>query len=121
MAKKVFVAAALVIGLLTLSAGPALAWDVVNSRHGFGHVTVRGWTNRYNQVAFVADHPGARVHVRITTHCRSGANYDQTFTDGGRRFRKITYRWGNEGRCNHTFRIVSNSSNEIDATILARG
>jgi hypothetical protein len=121
MARKTFLAAALVVGLLVLSAGPAMAWDLVNSRTGFGRVTVRGWTNRYNQVAFVANHPGSRVNVRITTRCNSGASYNQTFVDGGGRFRKVTYRWGDEGRCNHTFHLTNRSGDRVEAFIYARG
>jgi hypothetical protein len=125
MRKKVLVAA-MALGFAVMSTGVAQAgggsWDLIHDRQGHGRVTLRAWTRNYNQVAFVADHAGTRIDVSIVVNCRNGDHYDNTWSDGGRRFRFILGGLGNSGRCNHTFRVVAaDSFPEVDLTLWARG
>lgn len=80
------------------------------------------WTKNYNQVAFVADHKGTRIHIDITIDCRDGYQFDNTWSDGGKRFRYIKYHLGKHGRCNHTFKVTANDSfPTVYLSVYARG
>lgn len=109
MRKKLLVVV-LTLGLFLVGTGTAQAWDLVHSKDGYGRVTLRAWTKNYNQVAFVADHGGTRVDVTVTVNCRNGDNYQNTWSDGGSRFRFVLRGLRDSGRCNHTFRVVANDS-----------
>lgn len=100
----------------------AQAWDLVHSKSGYGKVTLRAWTKNYNQVAFVADHAGTRVSVTVIVDCADGSHFDNTWSDGGSRFRFILRGLGDNGRCNHTFRVVAKKAwPELDLAVWARG
>jgi hypothetical protein len=121
MRKKVLVVA-MALGFFVMSTGTAQAWDLIHDRHGYGRVTLRAWTQNYNQVAFVADHAGTRVDVAVVVNCRNGDHYDNTWSDGGRRFRFILGGLGNSGRCNHTFRVLASDPTDIlDLYVYGRG
>lgn len=124
MRRKVLVVA-MAAGLFLVGTGTAQAggaWDLIHSRNGFGRVTLRAWTNNYNQVAFVADHGGTRISVEITVSCRNGDFFEDTWSDGGNRFRFILRGLGNSGRCNHVFKVVGNSSvPPLNLALYARG
>src|SRR5918911_2689846 len=110
MLRRVLLAAAIVVGLLTLTAQTAFAWDFVADKYGYGRTTLRTWTRGYGQVAFVADHAGTRVSVAITIDCRNGDHYDNTWNDGGQRFRVVVRRLPQRGRCNQTFKVTPRSA-----------
>jgi hypothetical protein len=122
MLRKTVLVLAISAGLVFASSGTALAWDSIAQKSGHGRVTLRAWTKNYNQVAFVANHKGTRVHVALTIDCRDGYHYDNTWNDGGTTFRLVRYGLGNHGRCNHTFQVVPNSSFPlISLWVYARG
>jgi hypothetical protein len=122
MLRKRLLVGAMTVGLVLAGSGTAYAWDLIASKSGDDLVTLRAWTRNYNQVAFVADHAGTRVDVKIVVDCRNGYHFDDTWIDGGERFRFILGGLGNSGRCNHTFRVDGRSATaELDLTIYARG
>jgi hypothetical protein len=122
MLRKGALVVALAVVMLFASVGIAHAWDSIADKSGHGRVTLRAWTKNYNQVAFVADHGGTRIAVAITVDCRDGYHFDNTWHDGGSTFRFILKGLGNDGRCNHTFKVTPNSSFPlITLTIYARG
>jgi hypothetical protein len=122
MLRRKVLVAVITAGLFLVGTGTAQAWDLVHSRTGHGRVTLRAWTKNYNQVAFVADHAGTRVDVSITVDCRNGDHFDNTWSDGGNRFRFILGGLGNSGRCNHTFKVEGKSSfPELSLALYARG
>jgi len=119
--RKVLVAVVTLVVFL-VGTGTAQAWDLIADRSGHGRVTLRAWTRNYNQVAFVANHAGTRVDVSIVVDCRNGDHYDNTWSDGGGRFRFVLGGLGNSGRCNHTFRVVANDSfPDLYLAVAARG
>jgi hypothetical protein len=121
MRKKVLVVA-MALAFFVMSTGTAQAWDLIHEKQGNGRVTLRAWTRNYNQVAFVADHAGTRIDVAIVVNCRNGDHFDNTWSDGGRRFRFVLRGLGNSGRCNHTFRVVAaDSFPDLDLLLLAQG
>lgn len=121
MRKKLLVVA-MAIGLFVAGTGTAQAWDLIHDKSGHGSVTLRAWTKNYNQVAFVADHAGTRIDVTIRVRCGSGYSYDNSWSDGGDRFRFVLRGLGNEGRCTHTFRVDARKSGpELYLTLWARG
>ena len=108
--------------LFLAGTGTAQAWELIHQKSGHGQVTLRAWTRNYNQVAFIADHVGTRVDVEIVVDCRNGYHFDDSWSDGGRRFRFILGGLGNSGRCNHTFRVQANDSDpQLDLALYARG
>jgi hypothetical protein len=122
MLRRKLLVVAMTLGLFLVGTGTAQAWDVIHSKSGYGRVTLRAWTKNYNQVAFVADHAGTRVDVAVVVNCRNGDHYENTWSDGGSRFRFVLGGLGNSGRCNHTFRVVANSSfPELTLVLAARG
>ena len=119
--RKVLVAVVTLV-VFMVGTGTAQAWDLIADRDGHGRVTLRAWTRNYNQVAFVANHSGTRVDVAIVVDCRNGDHYDNTWSDGGGRFRFVLGGLGNSGRCNHTFRVVANDSfPDLYLAVAARG
>lgn len=110
MLRRKVLVVAMAFGLLAVGALPAHAWDFIADKSGNGRVTLRAWTRNYNQVAFIADHAGTRIDVEITVDCRNGDHYDNTWSDGGSRFRFVLGGLGNSGRCNHTFKVVGRSA-----------
>jgi len=122
MPRKKLLVTVMVLGLFVLGTGTAQAWDFIADRGGNDRVTLRAWTRNYNQVAFVADHAGTRVAVAIGVDCRNGDHFEDTWSDGGRRFRFVLGGLGNSGRCNHTFRVdANNPSPELYLAVYARG
>jgi hypothetical protein len=113
---------ALAGALFVTGTGVALAWDQVHNKSGFGRVTLRAWTRNYNQVAFIADHTGTRVDVEVVVDCRDGYHFEQSWSDGGRRFRFILQGLEDNGRCNHTFKVFANDPDDrLDLALYARG
>lgn len=122
MLRKSLLVVVMAFGLVAMTAGTALAWDLIADKSGIGSETLRAWTRNYSQVAFVADHPGTRVDVSLTIDCRNGDHYDNTWSDGGNRFRFVLGGMNNSGRCDHTFKVVPNDSGEdVSLAIYARG
>lgn len=122
MPRKSLLVIVMAVGLFVTATGTAQAWDVIAHKSGHGHVVLRAWTRNYNQVAFVAEHAGTRVDVAIVVDCRNGDHFDKTWSDGGGKFRFVLGGLGNSGRCNHTFKVDSNSSShELSLAIAARG
>lgn len=97
-------------GLFLVGTGTALAWELVNDKQGNGRVLLRAWSREYNQVAFVADHAGTRVDVAIKVECRDGYHFEDTWSDGGRRFRFILRGLRDNGRCDHNFKVEARSA-----------
>jgi hypothetical protein len=123
MFRRATLVAATVVALVATSAGAAQAggWDLITDRSGNGSVTLRGWTRNYNQVAYVADHPGTRVSVSVSVDCRNGDSFDRSWSDGGDHFRFILRGLGNSRTCNHRFRVVaSQSGSPLDLALYAR-
>lgn len=113
MVRKTVLVSVIVSVLLVMVAQAAVAgggWDLIHDRNGNGRVTLRAWTRNYSQVAFVADHAGTRIDVEVVVDCRNGDHFENTWSDGGRRFRFILRGLGNSGRCNHTFKVFANDS-----------
>jgi hypothetical protein len=122
MLRKKLLAIVMALGLFVLGTGTAQAWDFIADKSGNDRVTLRAWTRNYNQVAFIADHTGTRVSVAIEVDCRNGDHFEDTWSDGGRRFRFVLGGLGNSGRCNHTFKVDANSSfPDLYLVIYARG
>ncbi|HZD18608.1 MAG TPA: hypothetical protein VE669_10750 [Actinomycetota bacterium] len=120
--RKKLVVVAVVLGLFVTGTGVAQAWDMIHDKSGHGRVTLRAWTRNYNQVAYVAEHAGTRVWVTIRVRCESGYSFDKRWSDGGDRFRFILRHLGNDGQCNHTFKVEAKKSGpELDLTLWARG
>ncbi len=99
-----------VVGLITAvlflgGTGIAEAWDLIHERHGYDRVTLRAWTRGYGKVAYVADHAGTRINVRITVSCANGDYFSDSWTDGGRRFRFVLRGLRNSRRCDHVFKV----------------
>jgi len=112
MLRKSILVLALTLVVFVTGAGPAQAggWDLISDRNGHGRVTLRAWTRNYPQVAFTANHGGTRISVDITVDCADGYHFDDTWTDGGRRFVFRLRGLADNGRCNHTFRVRANDS-----------
>ena len=122
MLRRMLVIAVVTVVVLLTTTGTAWAWDLINDKSGHGRVTLRGWTRNYNQVAFIADHAGTRVDVAIIVDCRNGDHFEDTWSDGGGRFRFILGRLGNSGRCNHVFKVDANDSFPLlSLALYARG
>ena len=122
MLRKRLLVAAITLGFVLMGSGTAYAWDLVASKSGHDVVTLRAWTRDYNQVAFVADHSGTRVDVKIVVDCRNGDHFEDTWSDGGERFRFVLRGLGNSGRCEHTFRVdARNAAADLDLAFFARG
>jgi len=122
MLRRKLLVVLMAVGLFLVGTGVAQAWDLVHSKSGYGRVTLRAWTRNYNQVAFVADHSGTRVDVTLVVNCRSGYHYDNSWSDGGRRFRFVLRGLGDEGRCNHTLGVVAKKSfPELSLAVWGRG
>jgi len=121
MLRKKLLVVGMSLALFVAGTGTAHAWDLIHSKDGEGHVTLRAWTRGYNQVAFVADHAGTRVDVAIVVNCRSGYHFDNEWSDGGRRFRFILRGLRDERRCDHTFKVDANdSSSYLNLALYAR-
>lgn len=122
MARRLVVLVLITVGLFLIGMAPAQAWDLIADKSGNGRVTLRAWTRNYNQVAFAADHSGTRVDVEIVVNCRSGYHFEDSWSDGGRRFRFILRGLGNERRCDNIFRVAARQSfPDLSLVILARG
>lgn len=122
MLRKLVISASMVLGLLVTSALPAQAWDFIADKYGYGTTTLRSWTRNYNQGAWVVDHGGTRIAVRLRIECRSGATYNNSWIDRGDRFRQIVRGLGDEGRCNATLRVVPrNGDVRMHLAAFARG
>ena len=110
MLRRMVIAVSVVVGLL-VTAVPAQAWDLIADKTGYGTTTLRTWTRNYNRGAWVVNHGGTRIAVRLHIDCRSGATYDNSWVDGGGRFRQVVRGLGNEGRCNARLRVVPRNGN----------
>lgn len=122
MLRRSVLVCAMAFGLAITSSGTALAWDLIATKSGHDVVTLRTWTRGYNQVAFVADHAGTRVSVKIVVECRNGDFFSDTWSDGGARFRFVLGGLGNSGRCEQTFKVDARSNvPQLDLTTYARG
>lgn len=122
MLRRTLLVGAMVSGLVFTGSGTALAWDLIASKSGDDVVTLRTWTRGYNQVAFVADHAGTRVSVKIVVECRNGDFFSDTWSDGGERFRFVLGGLGNSGRCEQTFKVDARASTpQLDLAVFARG
>lgn len=122
MLRRKVLVAVVTLAVFLVGTGTAQAWDLIADRSGHGRVTLRAWTQNYNQVAFVANHAGTRIDVAVVVDCRNGDHYENTWSDGGGRFRFVLGGLGNSGRCNHTFRVVARSSfPDLYLVIAARG
>ncbi|MGH2635356.1 MAG: hypothetical protein ACRDHU_04335 [Actinomycetota bacterium] len=122
MTRKILLVVTLALGLFVMGTGTAQAWDLIADKFGDNRVTLRAWTRNYNQVAFVADHAGTRVDVSLSVNCNNGDFYENTWSDGGGRFRFILRGLGNSGRCNHVFKIDANDPNDdLALAVYARG
>ncbi len=94
---------------------------VIVDKDDYDQVTIHAWTRNYNQVAYVADHGGTKVHVAIV-NCRNRDHFDKTWTDGGKRFRHILGGLGISGKCIHTFKVDgANGAVELHLALYARG
>ena len=122
MLRGKILATVMALGLFVLGTGTAQAWDEIADKRGHGHVTLRAWTRNYNQVGFTANHAGTRVEVTIEIDCRNGYHFEDTWGDGGGGFSFVRGGLGDNGRCNHTFKLVANqSSARLWLVIWARG
>ena len=122
MLRRNAVVLALAGALLITGTGVAQAWDLIHDRSGYGRVTLRAWTRNYNQVAFIADHAGTRVDVEVVVDCRDGYHFENGWSDGGSRFRFILRGLGDNGRCNHTFKVFANDTEPfLSLALYARG
>ena len=122
MKRRILLTAAMAVGLFAMGTGTAQAWDLIADKFGNDRVTLRAWTRNYNQVAFVADHAGTRIAVSVEITCRNGDFYENTWSDGGGRFRIVLRGLGNSGRCNHTFKVDANDSfPDLALAVYARG
>jgi len=105
MLRRKLLVSLMVAGLFVTGTGTAQAWDLVHEKSGYDRVTLRAWTRNYNQVAYVVDHAGTRVSVSIVVDCANGDHFDQTWSDGGDRFRFVLRGLGNSRRCDHVFKV----------------
>ena len=122
MVRRKALAVVLTAGLFLVGTGTAQAWDLVHSKSGYDRVTLRAWTKNYNQVAYVADHAGTRVSVTIKVTCNNGDYFQDSWKDGGARFRFVLRGLGNSGRCNHIFKVDARKpSVRLDLSFWARG
>jgi ribosomal protein L28 len=122
MRRKHLLVGVMVAGLFLTGTGTAQAWDLIHSKSGYDRVTLRAWTRNYNQVAFVADHAGTRIDVSIRVVCANGDTYENTWSDGGNRFRFVLGGLGNSRRCDHTFKVDGRKpSAELTLAIFGRG
>jgi len=122
MLRKNLLVVAMTIGLTMTGSGTALAWDLIATKSGQDVVTLRAWTRNYNQVAFVADHAGTRVSIKIVVECRNGDSFVDTWSDGGERFRFVLRGLGDSGRCEHTFKVDARADDpQLDLGVYARG
>lgn len=124
MLRKKLLAAAMAVGLFVVGTGTAQAggWDFIHDKDGYSRVTLRAWTRGYQQVAFVSDHVGTRIDVSLSVRCQNGDTYDNTWSDGGRRFRFVLGGLGNSRRCNHVLRVVANDPFDyLYLSVYARG
>ncbi|HET7235360.1 MAG TPA: hypothetical protein VFK59_02900 [Actinomycetota bacterium] len=122
MLRRNLLVVALTGALFVAGTGTAQAWDLVHDKSGHGRVILRAWTRNYNQVAFIADHAGTRVDVEIVVDCRNGDHFDDSWSDGGGRFRFILRGLGDSGRCNHTFKVFASDSDPLlSLALYARG
>ena len=122
MLRRKLLVAAMALGIVLVGSGTAYAWDHITSKSGHDLVTLRAWTRNYNQVAYIVDHGGTRVHVSIKVDCRNGDHFDNTWTDGGQRFRFVLSGLGNSGRCEHTFKVDGKApAADLDLALFARG
>jgi hypothetical protein len=122
MRRRIVLVTVMAFALFLIGTGTAFAWDLIADKTGIGSTTLRAWTRNYNQVAFVADHPGARVDVALTVNCNNGDHFDNTWVDGGGRFRFVLTGMNNSGRCNHTLKVVPHDSGEtVYLYVYARG
>jgi len=122
MFRKLVISASLVLGLLATTALPAQAWDLIADKTGYGTTSLRSWTRNYNKGAWVVNHGGTRIAVRLKVDCQSGATYHNSWVDGGGRFRQVVRGLGDEGRCNATLRVVPRSGNvQLYLAALAEG
>jgi hypothetical protein len=122
MFRKLVISASLVVGLLATTALPAQAWDLIADKTGYGTTSLRSWTRNYNKAAWVVNHGGTRIALRLRVRCRSGATYNNSWVDGGGRFRQVVRGLGDEGRCNATLRVVPRDPNvQLYLAALATG
>lgn len=122
MLRKKLLVIVMAFGLVVLGTGTAQAWDLIADKRGDDRVTLRAWTRDYNQVAFVATHAGTRVEVTIEVNCRNGYHFERTWIDGGGEFAFFRGGLGDNGRCDHIFKLVANqSSARLWLVIWARG
>jgi hypothetical protein len=122
MRRRIVLVTVMAFALFLVGTGTALAWDLIADKTGIGSTTLRAWTRNYNQVAFVADHPGTRIDVAVTVSCNNGDHFDNTWVDGGTRFRFVLSGMNNSGRCNHTLKVVPRDSSEtVYLSVYARG
>lgn len=122
MLRRMLLAGLMAFGLVATTAGAAQAWDLIHSRSGYDRVALRAWTRNYNQVAYVADHAGTRIRVTITVTCNNGDFFQDSWVDGGERFRFILRGLGDSGRCDHVFKVDARRSDvRVDLALYARG
>ena len=122
MLRRKLLVSLMVAGLFVTGTGTAQAWDLVHDKTGYDRVTLRAWTRNYNQVAYVADHPGTRVSVSIVVDCANGDHFDQTWSDGGDRFRFTLGGLGNSRRCDHVFKVDARRADVLlSLSLFARG
>jgi hypothetical protein len=122
MRRRIVLVAAMALALLLVGADSALAWDLIADKSGTGSTTLRSWTRRYNQVAFVADHPGTRIDVSVSVSCNNGDHYHHSWVDGGARFRFILSGMNHSGRCSHELEVEPHDASEtVHLAVYARG
>jgi hypothetical protein len=121
MLRRKLLVGVLTAGLFLVGSGTAQAWDLIHDRHGYDRVTLRAWTRGYGQVAYVADHTGTRISVEISVTCANGDTFNDTWSDGGERFRFVLRGLANSRRCEHTFKVdAAKSSVVLDLYFYAR-
>lgn len=122
MLRRKVLAVVLTAALFLVGTGTAQAWDLVHSKSGYGRVTLKAWTKNYNQVAYVADHAGTRIWVTIKVSCNNGDYFQDTWRDGGARFRFVLRGLGNSGRCDHVFKVTAKKPSALlSLALYARG
>ena len=122
MLRRKLLVIVLAIGLFVLGTATAQAWELIKDKRGYGRVGLHTWTRNWNQVAFVVTHGGTRIQVTIKVDCRNGYHFEHKSWDGGRRFAHVIRGLGDNGRCNHTLRVVPNQSTvQLWLVVWARG
>jgi hypothetical protein len=122
MLRRKLLVSLMVAGLFVAGTGTAQAWDLIHDKTGYDRVTLRAWTRNYNQVAYVADHSGTRIDVSVKVTCANGDTFEQTWSDGGDRFRFILRGLGNSRRCDHVFKVDARRSDvQVSLALWARG